>query len=539
MFSRRHPYLFSFLVFSTLVTVSVVSILVVLATTMKRAGLSELIVEPGDGKVGIVEIEGVITESRDVLSLIKRFRKNDDIKAIVIRIDSPGGVIGPSQEIYREIRKTTQNKKIIASMGSIAASGGYYIASATNGIVANPGAITGSIGVIMAYTNFRKVLDKIGMVPVVIKSGPFKDMASPTKDMSKEEKEVLQTFVDQAHRQFVTAIAEGRNMDIDHVKALADGRIYTGEEAVKQGLEQAIEQDISLRNAHRAMSYIAAEDKDWEAAIRHYNQVLQYRTFENSTYDYFRLGSLYLKSEEQEKVEANFIKGLDRSRSRDKDLEWIYGQYRKENKLEGFTQFFLQVSNHFISTAAMEILHARAFIDLKEYDQAKEVLLTVNKRSPEAVAYYWLSHIAELEKEWDIMDLAIQKATVLDPENSEYHYKFSRVLNRLKKYERAEKEASLAIKYRSKNPTSGFFNYRAGIRWTMKDYEGAAKDWKSAISLKPDHAAFYAQAGEAYAKLAYWPMAEEHYQKAMELAPNNKRYRDRYNAVKGSGSSEQ
>lgn len=310
-------------------------------------------------------------------------------------------------------------------------------------------------------------------------------------------------------------------------------------EAVKQGLEQAIEQDISLRNAHRAMSYIAAEDKDWEAAIRHYNQVLQYRTFENSTYDYFRLGSLYLKSEEQEKVEANFIKGLDRSRSRDKDLEWIYGQYRKENKLEGFTQFFLQVSNHFISTAAMEILHARAFIDLKEYDQAKEVLLTVNKRSPEAVAYYWLSHIAELEKEWDIMDLAIQKATVLDPENSEYHYKFSRVLNRLKKYERAEKEASLAIKYRSKNPTSGFFNYRAGIRWTMKDYEGAAKDWKSAISLKPDHAAFYAQAGEAYAKLAYWPMAEEHYQKAMELAPNNKRYRDRYNAVKGSGSSEQ
>jgi protease IV len=217
-------------------TVFVVSILVVVATTMKRSGLSDLIIEPGDGKVGVVEIQGVITESKEIIRLIKRFRENDDIKSIVIRIDSPGGVIGPSQEIYREIRKTTQEKKIVASMGSIAASGGYYIAAATDGIVANPGTITGSIGVIMAYTNFRKVLDKIGMVPVVIKSGPFKDMGSPTKDMSEEEKEVLQTFVDQAHRQFVTAIAEGRKMDIEHVKVLADGRIYTGEEAVKQGL---------------------------------------------------------------------------------------------------------------------------------------------------------------------------------------------------------------------------------------------------------------------------------------------------------------
>ena len=237
MFSRRHPYLFSFLVFSTLVTIAVVCVLVLVTTTLKHAGLSDLIVESGgDGKVGVVEIIGVITESKDILNLIKRFREDDDIKSIVIRIDSPGGVIGPSQEIYREIRKTTPEKIIIASMGSIAASGGYYIAAATNGIVANPGTITGSIGVIMAYTNFRAILDKIGMVPVVIKSGPLKDMGSPTKDMSKEEKEVLQAFVDQAHRQFVTAIAEGRKMDIDHVKSLADGRIYTGEEAVKQGL---------------------------------------------------------------------------------------------------------------------------------------------------------------------------------------------------------------------------------------------------------------------------------------------------------------
>lgn len=236
MFSRRHPYLFTFLIIAALFTLTVVSVVIVVAMTVKQAGLSDLISEPGDGKVGVVEIDGVIADSKETLSLIKRFRENDDIRAIVIRINSPGGVIGPSQEIYREIRKTTRTKKVVASMGSIAASGGYYVAAATDGIVANPGTITGSIGVIMAYTNFRKVLDKIGMIPVVIKSGPYKDLGSPTKEMSKEERGVLQAFVDQAHRQFVTAVAEARKMDIEHVKTLADGRIYTGEEAVKQGL---------------------------------------------------------------------------------------------------------------------------------------------------------------------------------------------------------------------------------------------------------------------------------------------------------------
>ena len=307
-------------------------------------------------------------------------------------------------------------------------------------------------------------------------------------------------------------------------------------EAVKQGLEEAIKQDISPKNARRAMSYLAAEDREWETAIMHFSEALKYRTFENSTYDLFRLGTLYLKNEEQEKAEANFIKGLEKSRSREKDLEWIYGQYRSEKDLEGYTQFYKQVSDRFITTPAMGILHARSLFDLKEYDQAKEVLLAVNKRSPEAVAYYWLSRIAEAEKDWDIMDLTIQKATVLDPENSDYHYRFSSVLKRLKKFERAEKEASLAIKYRSKNPSHGLFNYRAGIRWSRKDYEGAAQDWKAAISLKPGHAKYYAQAGEAYAKIAYWPMAEEYYQKAIELDPGNKRYKERYNEVKGSGS---
>jgi protease-4 len=190
----------------------------------------------GGEAVGVVEIEGAIADSRDTIENIRRFREDEDIKAIVIRIDSPGGAVGPSQEIYREIRKTTGTKKVVASMGAVAASGGYYVASATDGIVANPGTITGSIGVIMGYTNFRQLLDRIGLVPVVIKSGPYKDTGSPTREMRDDERELLQSITSDIHEQFVTAIAEGRKMDREQVAQAADGRIFTGEDAKARGL---------------------------------------------------------------------------------------------------------------------------------------------------------------------------------------------------------------------------------------------------------------------------------------------------------------
>jgi protease-4 len=131
----------------------------------------------------------------------------------VIRIDSPGGAVGPSQEIFREIRKTSKSKKVVASMGSIAASGGYYVAAGTDGIVANPGTITGSIGVIMGFTNYQQLLSKIGLVPIVIKSGKYKDMGSPVRKMKPEEKKILKNFARKIHRQFIRDIVEGRKMD--------------------------------------------------------------------------------------------------------------------------------------------------------------------------------------------------------------------------------------------------------------------------------------------------------------------------------------
>ena len=179
----------------------------------------------------------------------------------------------------------------------------------------------------------------------------------------------------------------------------------------------------------------------------------------------------------------------------------------------------------------MDILMARCLIDLKQYEQARRTLKDLNQREPTAEAYYWLARIAETEKDWDSMELTIQKATLLDPTNSRYRLTFSQVLARLKKLNRAEKEASLAIK-RSPEPSPWLFNHRAWIRWRQNDYEGALKDWRSAILLKPDRAAFYAQAAEAYRRIGDWPYAIAYYKKASQLDPENTRYHERYLELK-------
>jgi protease-4 len=185
-----------------------------------------------EGNVGIVEINGMILSSKEILKDIKTFQENPSIKAIILRIESPGGGIGPSQEIFREIMKIKIDKKIIASMGSVAASGGYYIASATDGIMANSGTITGSIGVIMEYANIMEIAKKIGISPVVIKSGEYKDMGSPLRELEESEKKLFQELVDDLHLQFVTDVANSRKMDVQIISSLADGRVYTGRKAV-------------------------------------------------------------------------------------------------------------------------------------------------------------------------------------------------------------------------------------------------------------------------------------------------------------------
>jgi protease-4 len=192
------------------------------------------IVSPG--KVAVVRIEGPIIDSREAVSEIKGFVEDSSVKAIVLRVDSPGGAVAPSQEIYTEVKKAVEKKKVVASMGSVAASGGYYVAAPATTIVANPGTITGSIGVIMEIPNFEGLMDKIGIETTVIKSGKYKDIGSAMKELTPEEKRLLQGLMDDVHEQFIQAVAEGRGMDFEDVAELADGRIFSGEQARELGL---------------------------------------------------------------------------------------------------------------------------------------------------------------------------------------------------------------------------------------------------------------------------------------------------------------
>jgi protease-4 len=187
----------------------------------------------GGDKVAVVRIEGVILDSRDTIEELRRYRDNPSVKAIVLRIDSPGGAVVPSQEIFAEVRKTRAEGKIklVTSMGNVAASGGYYIAAATDRIVANPGTLTGSIGVIMELANVKGLLEKVGVQSVVIKSGRHKDMASPFRAMTPEDRALLQNVLDDVHAQFIDAVATGRALQLEQVKTLADGRIFTGKQA--------------------------------------------------------------------------------------------------------------------------------------------------------------------------------------------------------------------------------------------------------------------------------------------------------------------
>jgi protease IV len=187
-------------------------------------------------KVAVLPIIGLITDSEATIEQLKKFAKDDSVKAIVVRLNTPGGGVGPSQEIYEEVRKIRGKKVIVASMGALAASGGYYIACGADKIFANPGTITGSIGVLMQFVNVKDLIEKIGVKGFVIKSGSFKDTGSPVREMSPEERKLLQNVIDNVHSQFVNAVVEGRKLPREDVLAIADGRILSGEQAKELGL---------------------------------------------------------------------------------------------------------------------------------------------------------------------------------------------------------------------------------------------------------------------------------------------------------------
>jgi protease-4 len=200
------------------------------------AALTGAFLEIGGGKVGVVEIKGLISDSKPTLEQLRKFSRDQSIRAIVLRINSPGGAVGPSQEILREVEKIRTRKKVVASLGTVAASGGYYIACGAPVIMASPGTATGSIGVIMNFTNMEQLVKKVGLDIFALKSGSMKDAGSPFRPMTKEDKAFFQHLLDDIHQQFIRDVARNRKLPLEKVRALADGRIWTGEEAKKLGL---------------------------------------------------------------------------------------------------------------------------------------------------------------------------------------------------------------------------------------------------------------------------------------------------------------
>lgn len=191
---------------------------------------SETMLVDGPG-VGLVEVKGMILDSQETVRQLRYFLKKDSVKAVVLRVDSPGGVVAPSQEISEEVKKFAAKKKIIVSMGSLAASGGYYISAPATLIYANPGTITASIGVILKLSNIEELMDKIGIKSSTLKTGKFKDAGSPMRQMSDEERAMLQSVISSTHEQFVRAVASGRKLPLEEVRKIADGRVLSGEQA--------------------------------------------------------------------------------------------------------------------------------------------------------------------------------------------------------------------------------------------------------------------------------------------------------------------
>jgi len=211
--------------------------LILLALVGISSITSEWVQQGTKNRIGIVDITGLITDSQYITNQVKKFRQDKRIRGIILRIDSPGGAVGPSQEIYDEVLKTRESgKTIYASMGAVAASGGYYIASAAEKIFANPGTLTGSIGVIMAFSNAKGLMEKIGLQPEIVKAGEYKDIGSPARAMTQKERNLLQSVVTDVHQQFIEAVASGRDISVAEVTKIADGRILTGRQAYSLNL---------------------------------------------------------------------------------------------------------------------------------------------------------------------------------------------------------------------------------------------------------------------------------------------------------------
>lgn len=219
-------------------------------------------------KVGRIDLYGPIEESDEFLDELSAHEDDPFVRALVVRVDSPGGAVAPSQEMFEGLRRYRRNtgRPVVVSMGNIAASGGYYVAMAGDRVVANPGTLTGSIGVIWSFPDASRLLERIGIRMEVVKTGEMKDAGAPWRALTAEERKVLEATLEDVKLQFAEAVSEGRGMDLDRVLAVADGRVFSGREALTLGLVDTLG---TLDDARQIAARLAGLDADAPLVSKH------------------------------------------------------------------------------------------------------------------------------------------------------------------------------------------------------------------------------------------------------------------------------
>ncbi len=262
-FSQRHPFIFGFLI---LMAAMVLLVGVMAAFSYVVFGKPDTKKFAAKKSFGVVNITGVIFESEDYCDWIRKLEKDDKVLGVLLRIDSPGGGVSASQEIHRAVKKLAAKKPVVASMGSVAASGGYYVACPAQTILANPGTITGSIGVRMELTNLMGLMDLLGVSHQSFTSGKFKDSGSPYRELTAEERAFFQGMVADLFDQFVTDVAEARKLPQDKIKQIADGRILSGRQAQVEGLVDGLG---GMEEAKNLLKKLCKVDEDKDTPLIH------------------------------------------------------------------------------------------------------------------------------------------------------------------------------------------------------------------------------------------------------------------------------
>ncbi len=301
-------------------------------------------------------------------------------------------------------------------------------------------------------------------------------------------------------------------------------------EACREGLRAAVAEGISLRHAHEQLSELFAQEEGWDEAISHYEAAMEIDVRQNTSRTLFRLGMLNLKAGGETRAVGLLLDAVAASHDPEAEMKRVFDLFAQQKRADPAEEFHSILKERFpLYRERVEILWARFLMDQKRLDEARGVLEAVAQGAG-AEAYFLLARIAQEEKDWDRAELAIQKATVLEPRNVQYHLMFSRVLQRLGKLDRAQHQADAVIRL-SPEPTPGTYNHRANIRWRRGDPAGAAEDWKQASHLAPNQPVFHAKLGRAQEKLGNRDLAVSHYKAALALEPDNDRYRRQLRAL--------